>query len=843
MKVRFKDKKGMMVLVLAAGLVFVMIVFTSIINRMRAEALITNRVSINERLNQLASAVGRIAIRKLQRAVELNDTEEKNSDGIGHGQYVVKWIVEHQGQNAEACRDDYSNIINSLPVVKQLISNFEAKFGRQGKPKIEVFYNISMGTCFKNSKYIDGLVDNNGLERPGSISVDVVITLESGVSRKYTVKKDYIFARLLAPPFYRFNLFSHNGANLNPSEANKYKFNSDGESIESGKYPFVCLNRLRDGISSHINDFSPDNNTDFYSAINRNSQNKPLVNSSDDYIKNGWIYLGGEGSSEYKNGDKALILNVQGGGYIYNKDGAPVRPDLGDMESSFGEFFHFHYLYPGGGWIKYNDNDNNLFGTELKNFEPPYDPMNPGLLFHTPRLAYMDYGLYDGIFDTDTKLGKVFGRAKMQYSGDKASLDFGSNLHLFGTPMHCCPTLVFGKVKRRYLHARSIIVGVKGVGDLPMVMPTVAKQNTTSIRNTNGLAYLLDESSSSKPSVRYWFIETKKTRFQASLDPNDNNDTLAYILPRFLTDKIVNNQSDGTAFDIYYKSLYGNGIAPYIDDRDPYVYGLYNICNPINYKKEIAQDGKIVKNNDLSKFCDSEFEFDDSSKDEIPYTGKISNIKINYENYLIDSTTYTFKSEAKNTPYKIDDYNEFFNTHFFLKDDNNKNYFLLNQIIRVEGDLEIKKELNVAQGGVIVCTGKITVKAPIINKYIEEGPDTEAPGNFGFLTLVAKNGIEFTAESLVKKDGAKMPRIEAFLVAGCEEGSNAKITLPLNNRVHIIGGVATDDITDIVANGCVLEYGFSNGELDHLYAENDPETKSYCGLAIGPRDIEIYSGN
>ena len=114
---RLKNKRGMLVLVLAAGLVFVAIIFASITNRMRAEALITNRVSINERLNQFASAIGRLAIRKLQRDIELVDTE------YGHGQKIVKFIMDDGQANAEIPLQDYTNVLNDMKVVQDLKNN------------------------------------------------------------------------------------------------------------------------------------------------------------------------------------------------------------------------------------------------------------------------------------------------------------------------------------------------------------------------------------------------------------------------------------------------------------------------------------------------------------------------------------------------------------------------------------------------------------------------------------------------------------------------------------------------------------------------------------------------
>ena len=190
---RLSNKKGMLVLVLAAGLVFISIIFASIANRMRAEALITNRVSINERLNQFASAIGRLAIRKLQRDIELVDTE------YGYGAKIVKTIVEDQQANTEIPLEDYTRVLDDMAVVKDLkepaeeikdlAQIFEKKYGSQGKiGTFKVEYKLNLGSAgFTPS--IDGVVKNK-FERRGFVDMVVTVGIPYGVTRKYTVRKN-----------------------------------------------------------------------------------------------------------------------------------------------------------------------------------------------------------------------------------------------------------------------------------------------------------------------------------------------------------------------------------------------------------------------------------------------------------------------------------------------------------------------------------------------------------------------------------------------------------------------------------------------------------------------------
>ena len=159
---------------------------------------------------------------------------------------------------------------------------------------------------------------------------------------------------------------------------------------------------------------------------------------------------------------------------------------------------------------------------------------------------------------------------------------------------------------------------------------------------------------------------------------------------------------------------------------------------------------------------------------------------------------------------------------------------MLNQVLRIDGDLVIDEELTVAQGGIIISSGTITIKAPIINKVIEEGIKSTDPNNFGFLTLIARKGIKIEGYPGAGGDGLP-PKLEAFLIAGLEKGSSELRQVECNQAVRIIGGVAADKIDDIVRSGCIVEWGMEPNE------STDYSKKDFYGITLGPRDIELYT--
>jgi hypothetical protein len=89
-----KNNKGMLMVLVVGALVFSMIIFMSLIDRVRQESSITNRVSNSEKLYQIASAVGRIAVRKLQKDFETRDPDfcQKIIDAAKPGRCLKKII-------------------------------------------------------------------------------------------------------------------------------------------------------------------------------------------------------------------------------------------------------------------------------------------------------------------------------------------------------------------------------------------------------------------------------------------------------------------------------------------------------------------------------------------------------------------------------------------------------------------------------------------------------------------------------------------------------------------------------------------------------------------------------
>lgn len=769
MQICSKNKKGLMVMALAAGLCFVGIIFISLIERMRHEAAITNRVSINERLNQLASAVGRISIRKLQKDIELRDEK--------HGQAIIDLITVKHATGAQPA-EDFTDIINDMKVIKALKDEFKKKWGKQGElTTFKVEYRMDLGPEKAFSKPIDGIADNN-IERKGHIDMDVTVGIDYGVKRKYTIRKEFIFARLLAPPFYRFTLFSHNGANIEDDLANSITYDDTGKVTDGNKRPLVCLNRIQ------TNDTK--NEVNYVGGPENVVKNR----GADAYIKNGWIYLGGNGTSKDMRGDSGkLILNIV--------------PGIGDDEykSKFGEYFHFYYDKDSAGWLSITSWSDWLKNNVTGN--------GSGIC----SMVFINYGLYNGLLDiqfgskmTDYYLfkNKVASLYKNK-TGMSGNLNYGSAMHLFGTPNHCTPTIIFGQVQRRYLRCFALYYS-----DLKKVFPLRVVTDTNNNKSLTSLWALYSG------DIYVWYLLSKGGAEQGTL----GDAVRLAFLSNFYEGKV------SQAFNIYYNGT-GNlcGIGPKITDEEPYMMGLQNIAAPKNPElswKDAVKAPNYCKDKP-DDLCVDDYYFN-GNDEEIHYTGNIQDILIDYDDYLKDRTSYTL-GEGKEITMK----DEFIQKHFFT--DDNKKEFFLNQIIRIKGNLNIDEKLTVAKGGIIICDGEITVSAPIINKYIE-GASADDPDSFGFLTLIAKKGINI--KSTAGTNASPLPVIHGFFIAGCGPGTDSRVRC--DKPMHIIGGVAADRIDNLVKDGAIIEWGNKPGESSLL------ELKDYYGLTLGPRDIEIYTG-
>ncbi|EKD81347.1 MAG: hypothetical protein ACD_39C01851G0001, partial [uncultured bacterium] len=236
-------KRGMIMIIVAGVLFFLTIVFTSLVSRVRHESAVTNRVSVNERLYQIASAVGRLAVRKLQKDFETRDPD--------FGQKIVNAAFSNQtGLLAEV---DYTSRVKSLDVTKEIMNRFKKEWGDRGEVDFTVSYIANLGDKFPFKAPLPGL-ENSPYERKGYIDILVRVT-HLGIEKTCRIRKEFLLCRLLAPPFYRFTLFSHRGASPGTSHdetmihkvANQTFNKDDGKldtSISDGRRPMTCINRL-----------------------------------------------------------------------------------------------------------------------------------------------------------------------------------------------------------------------------------------------------------------------------------------------------------------------------------------------------------------------------------------------------------------------------------------------------------------------------------------------------------------------------------------------------------------------------------------------------------------------
>lgn len=814
---RPSNKKGMLVLVLAAGLVFISIIFASISNRMRAEALITNRVSINERLNQFATAMGRLAIRKLQRDIELVDTED------GHGAKIVKIIVEDQQANTEIPLADYTSVINKMAVVQDIKKLFEEKYGSQGKiDTFKVEYKVNLGpagfpvTVGKedaDGNIVDNGVVKNKFERRGFVDMVVTVGIPYGVTRKYTVRKDFVFARLLAAPFYRFTLFSPKGATIRADVANNCKLTDTGElETSNGKRPFICVNRRL------TKNTQTQTATNYVANPDNVIKTSPgCANPADAFIKNGWIYLGAKGGTPEEtdiDNNKRLILNV-----------APGSDD-DDIEKKFGEYFHFYYDKSDAGWLIIDNWTNYFIPGDKLGFQD--ESNKDGQLL---KVSMVNYGLYPKLLTQDMKFAEVplFTKIEKNYqmynSGAKTSLiNNCSSMHLFGTPKHCTPTLIFGPVNRRYLRAFALFFPKLG-----RVFPLPSIESASEFETYFTSDYTSD--SNNLPPFVKWYKQKV---------PNDYSD--ATIIGNYLSSIIRTDYATYFKGNTSLDPSLTNGFGPLIIDNEPYMKGLVNMSDPKNPLNTCIATNSFISNpEDLCELDSNNggfvFKDEPAIASESLYTGSFDDIRINYDKFLKEATTYTIGCGANATePIYLNNGekgNNFLRKHFFTEH-KGKTYFLLNQVIRIDGDLVIDEELTVAQGGIIIASGSITISAPIINKIIEEGLQSTDPNNFGFLTLIARKGIKIKGYPGSGGNGLP-PKLEAFLISGLNKNDTAEYPIECDSAVRIIGGVAADKIDQLVEKGCMVEWGMDPGE------STDYSKKDFYGITLGPRDIELYT--
>lgn len=756
------SRKGVLIVVVVGVLLFSMIIFLSLVDRVRHESAVTNRVSVNERLYQIASAVGRLAVRKLQKDFETRDPE--------FGQKIINAAFSDKSGSLESV--DYTKVVRGLDVVKEIMKQFKKEWGDRGEIEFNVSYVANLGIKFPFQAPIKGL-ENSPYERKGYIDFIVKVS-HLGIEKTCKMRKEFILSRLLAPPFHRFTLFSHRGATLSANFANQSLIKDDGK-LQGGKRPLVCLNRLVKNKRV--------NQADYDSRLNSTNIVRK-IDGIPTFVKNGWIFLGGRGPSKDSAGDDGnLILNVLTGS----------QDDL--LESTFGEFFHFYFNPNSAGWLISKD------WTEWFN-----NKMNTNIIdAETSRvmIAFVDYGYYKGLWAIPFRNNYLFTIAVNQYKKRISDeIDSGNSLHLFGTPALCTPTLVFGKIKRRYVRTFAFYF------------------------TQNARVYPLRAFSGADADSKLYDFTSKEVADWYRALAGNNADEL--FIQDFYTAFATN--LDSASYQVGFPNNTPSlcGLDPEIRDWEPYMMGLHNIADPggpdRKWSEVVPKNGYVDESPE--PLCKMDYQFNNDK--EINYTGSIREIKVD-SGYLRDRMSYLIPGEPGKPTYlsRCD----FFKNHFITEEKGEKVVYL-NQIIGFDGDLVVDMPLQVAKGGVIICKGSITINQPVTNPYLSGGSAANNnPDSFGYLTFISEKEIVITAG---KSGLGPIPQTHGFFVAA--NGDSGKVRV--DKTLHIVGGVASDDIRSLVENGCVLEWGF---EPEELAGGKDMKRPDFYGLAMGPRDLEIIT--
>jgi len=749
-----KNRRGMLMLLVVGALVFSMIIFISLVNRVRQESSITNRVSNSEKLYQMASAVGRIAVRKLQREFELPVSE------------FPKKIMDaaFNGQTGKMTEVDYSSVVEGLDVTKALKNLLE---NDGGDIEFTVKYIVDLGEKYPFSAPINGMV-NSPFERHGYIEV-IVTASHQGLTKISRMRKEFLLTRLLAPPFYRFTLFSHKGATLDKNLANQTLVNDSGNLMQNR--PLICLNRFIQKRKADVEGF------DF--RFNRADNIVKTLDGKPSFVKSGWIYLGGRGNTTDTTGDSGnLVLNVNAGS----------SDDI--LKTKFGEYFHFYFNSKSAGWMISKDwtkwLDNNIPNNNI-------DADASKVM-----IALVDYGYYKGLWDIQFRNKSLFGTAVNIYKTRvNEDIDRGSSMHLFGTPALCTPTLVFGKIKRRYVRTYAFY--------FPECQRVYPLRSFT--QNLSYTDFICNE-------IPTWY----RGVMGSNADENFIRDFYS----------LMTTELDVAKFQVGLPSNSPplSGIDPKIVDYEPYLTGLKNICDPggpdRSWSDVVPRNGYV--DDGPEKLCKTDYQFNNDK--EIYYNGNIRQI-IPPAGYLKDRMAYLIEGEGGRPTFLSK--NEFFKKNFIV-DDRGKKKLILNCIIGFKGDLIIDMPLQVEKGGIILCDGKVDIQQAITNNFLTGEAQSNADF-FGYLTIVARRSINISAG---RAGLGPLPQIHGFFVS---VGDGAGRVSPAN-PLHIIGGVASDNIDDLVKKGCIIEWGFDPMELA---GDNDFGQRNFYGLTMGPRDIEIIS--
>ena len=759
-----RKNSGMLLLVVIGVIGVAFIIFISMVDRVRQESAVTNRVAINERLYQVSSAIGRLAIKKIQKKFELRES------GFG------KEIFDSAGKTGVVMKGSLTSELNGtvsgIDIIDDLIKGFKDEWGDTGKLEFSADYSVELIKDSFGLPFIGFTGEKKNRESKGYIDVTVTAT-HNKVTKKFTIRKEFYLLRLLPAPFYRFTLFSKNGAALRNGTANNTEVDGTGKFV-AGKLPFVCINRMFDKAKKKTFDYTDP----AFSATGENN-----------FVKNGWIYLGGQGRYLNSEDKKGLILNIPTG--------------LGDdnLINKFGEHFHFYFQEKSEGWVLYEPYTNKLqnLGSDSKN---------------EIGIVYVDYGVFRGIdtinFPPESNFKLFESSLKTYFDNEKYNPDEGlkldefwrgSSMRLFGTIKNCTPTIVFGPVRRRYVRTFGFIFTWKGVSRVYAIALKTKERFIKDVFDAN----------SNTSEIRIWL-----------LSKYDDYDCGAY-------DDFGKKFTDNLGKESFLKHVQ---IMPQIFDFEPYNQALHNLCDPTGTDKSWQEvvgkvDGTYMPSPaKRDELLQTDYKFNNDVN--LHYNGSIEALEVSSD-YLKDRVTYLIPKEGKSaTSLKKC---QFFQDTFVEQDDKKNNQLFLNQIVEFEGDLIIDQDLIVQKGGIIICDGNITVNASIKNPYLEK-PGAADADNFGWLSLVSRKGnIEFKSNAGKKLDSdATVPQIHGFFIA--------KKNVVVDSRLYIIGGVATDRMESLVEKGCVIQWGFHPEEIS---GDKDLSLRDYYGLAIGPRDIEIIT--
>lgn len=432
-------RTGMVLVVVAVGLIFVTIFFATMIGRVRHETGLTARASINERLYQVASAIGRLTVRKLQRDFETYD--QKSEDNI------IDMVFNKKSKIKDVSYDD---VIGNLDVVKRIKQEFESRWGDLD---IKVKYSVEVPDKSDFPSYVPGLA-NSEFERRGYITADIVLTHRNH-TKHCKISKQFFLTRLFAPPFHRFTFFMSNAASIAPTKLNRLEKCYDDGSVKDADPPLQLFNRRISGVNA--------NNLD---RVQYNPGSPPVVETAGDLNNNGWIYLGGTGNG----GEGPLTLKIMSGSQGKMPDATSDTANQG----KYGEYFHLYYTDQSLGW-----RGSQYWTQWLRDNRVP--EANPPVM----KACYVDYGFFSNISAVSPpndiqSLEAPPGSGQALFWGFTPDKTRSSALHLFGTPSCCTPTLVFGNVKRQYLRIWSLLFG----GNVWPITSYATKESYSGMKNS-----------------------------------------------------------------------------------------------------------------------------------------------------------------------------------------------------------------------------------------------------------------------------------------------------------------------------------------------------------------------